>query len=174
MTDKPLRVQVFEYLINNNGREDFVDIKSPFLNPSSDIKERSKYISVIDKLLNDKHIEVGDTGYGIIGCLDAGRLRPIDHIKINARLTPVGESYLRDLVNPTPMNYTYNRNIINVSENNGIIQHGNDYQSTKIKSQITSPTSHPATNSTKSIIKYVVGILGTLLAAYISYKMGWG
>lgn len=170
MSDKSLRLQILEYLIANNGIEDFVDIKNPFLNPSSDINERSKYISVIDQLLKDEHIDMGDKGYGIMGCFDAGKLRPIDYIKVNARLTPIGEIYIQG--RNKQQIPTISAGNVHIGDNFGNYNQSLGSRATNFKQNIK-PKQYPSTKSkVPSVIEkywwaFAVPIIVIIIGLYI-------
>ena len=170
MTEKSLRLQILEYLIANNGVEEFVDIKTPFIDLLCDIKGRGMYTATIDKLVEDKHIQIGDLGYGIMVWLNAGSLRPLDEITIKAKLKPQGEYYLKDLVNPIPMSYTDNSKTINVFENKGTIQQGDNHRTSSHSSNKEAiQTKKIATHI--QIIRFLFWLIGGIASAIAIYQL---
>lgn len=149
MKDIPLRLQILEYLKENGGEENNIDIKTPFSNFLSDMDGRKKYLKAINDLLEDDYIKLTDTSYGFMAFESGGIPQNIEGVSILAKLKKTDK--------PTIGN-------VHIGDN-----YGNYSQLSRSEKSHVSPAQIKNKPDTINIILTAIGIIVAITGVYFAY-----
>jgi len=169
ITDRPLRIQILEYLKKESAIDQKIEIATPFLLLDDSTENRRKISLALDNLLEEKFIRVD--GYPhYISETNGGRHPGIGQTGVRASITESGLSKL-EAVKRTEDKPTVS-NVYNL-QNSFQATIGDSNQSSIIANKIlTTPTIINETSTSKSATRRIlegvaIAIIGTLLAAIL-------
>jgi|GEM_PF-5791295 len=98
MKEKPLKVQILEYLYNNGGIDDYIDLKPGF--HTYFLNDQIKIRRIISGLREESLIKTSSSDYRLI----IQKWANYDNLDIRAKLMANGEEYLRKMSTTSVIN----------------------------------------------------------------------
>ncbi len=167
MKEKPLKVQILEYLYKNGGIDDFIDLKPQFNHYF--LKHKRDTVLLIREFINDNLINTSTKDYRNI-------IQPkakYEKLDIKAKLLTRGEDYIRRYLLSTDQTERAIPNITIEGSNYGVVDvsqsSSNSHDISNNRPQTKSP---PKQKKSKlfNIIKWIAIILGAIASAIAIIK----